>query len=386
MAGPGEQRGTALNTDEALVDRRRVEEALRDSEQWLRAVLASLPVLVVAYDRDMVCTMAEGRELAAIGLRPDEIIGRRVGELVQDPQMRQSAEAALDGVVSTCSAAVGDRVLDTYHSPLRAEDGTIIGGLGVAADVTERHRMERTLRDTVDKLQRVDADRQRLLANLVTAQEEERARIAAEVHDDSLQALAAVRMRLEMLCASLDDEQRTRLGAVEHDLESAGRRLRRLLFQLRPSALDHGTLGEAVEQLLAESADRSVSTRVFDRLATSPPAGVKAVVYRIIQEAVSNALRHGRPRSVEVHLDDHEAGLLASVRDDGAGFDHDRTARAQQPGHLGLTIMRERAEIAGGWLSVESAPGRGTVVGFWVPRGGPRPVSAGNDTNPLVAG
>jgi len=129
MAGPGEQRGTALNTDEALVDRRRVEEALRDSEQWLRAVLASLPVLVVAYDRDMVCTMAEGRELAAIGLRPDEIIGRRVGELVQDPQMRQSAEAALDGVVSTCSAAVGDRVLDTYHSPLRAEDGTIIEGV-----------------------------------------------------------------------------------------------------------------------------------------------------------------------------------------------------------------------------------------------------------------
>jgi len=87
-----------------------------------------------------------------------------------------------------------------------------------------------------------------------------------------------------------------------------------------------------------------------------------------------------------VHLDDHEGGLLASVRDDGTGFDFERAGRAQQPGHLGLTIMRERAEIAGGWLSVESAPGRGTVVGFWVPRGGPRPVSAGNDTNPLVAG
>src|SRR5690242_15789735 len=85
-------------------ERRRVDKALRDSEQRLRAVLTSLPVLVVAYDRDGVCTIAEGRGLAALGLCADEVVGRRIGELMQDvPRLRESAESALEGVFSTCS-------------------------------------------------------------------------------------------------------------------------------------------------------------------------------------------------------------------------------------------------------------------------------------------
>lgn len=371
MAPHNQPHEITLTDQQESAERHRVEKALRDSEQRLRAVLTSLPVLVVAYDRDKVCTIAEGRGLAALGVRPDEVVGRRVDEMIRDmdmPGVRECADAALDGVVSTCSMHSGDRVLDTYHSPLHGEDGAIIGGLGVAVDVTERHHMEAALRDSLDRLRRVDAERQRLLTDLVTAQEEERARIAADVHDDSLQALAAVRVRLELLAASLDDEQRARLVAVESDLDAAGQRLRRLIFKLRPGALDHGTLGEAIEQLLAELAEGTATALVFDRMATPPDAGLKALVYRIVQEAVANVFKHAHARKVEVHLDDHEGGLLVSVRDDGTGFDYARTQRAQVPGHLGLTTMRERAEIAGGWLSVDTAPGAGTVVGFWVPR------------------
>jgi PAS domain S-box-containing protein len=341
-----------------------------DSEQRLRAVLTSLPVLVVAYDRDKVCTIAEGRGLAALGLRPDEVVGRRVDELIAgEPQVRESADAALDGVVSTSTLHAGSRVLDTYHSPLHGEDGAIIGGLAVAVDVTERQRMEEALRDSLDRLRKVDADRQRLLTHLVTAQEEERTRIAADVHDDSLQAIAAVKMRLEMLTASLDDAQRARLAAVERDLDAASARLRQLLFQLRPSTLDNGTLGEAIEQLLAESAG-TMSAHVYDHLTAVPSADTKVVVYRIVAEAVANAAKHAHARHLEVHLDDHADGALVSVRDDGVGFDYPQALRSQVPGHLGLATMRERAEIAGGWLSVDTSPGSGTVVGFWVPWGG----------------
>ncbi len=365
--------GSSPSAMQELAERRRVEKALRDSEQRLRAVLTSLPVLLVAYDRAKVCTIAEGRGLAAIGVRADEVVGHRIDDLVRDmPDMRAGAEMALRGESSTRTMQVGDTVLDTYHSPLYDDDGAIIGGLAVAVDVTERHRMELALRDSLDRLRKVDAERQRLLTHLVSAQEEERARIAADVHDDSLQALAAVRMRLEMLTASLDPEQRSRLSAVERDLDAANTRLRKLLFQLRPSALDHGTLGEAIEQLLGQSVDGSTLATVHDRLEAQPDPGTKAVVYRIVQEAVANVVKHARSQSVEVHLDDHDGGLLVSVRDDGAGFDYEEASRSQLPGHLGLSTMRERAEIAGGWLSVDSRPGGGTVVGFWVPRGGPR--------------
>jgi PAS domain S-box-containing protein len=470
--------------------------ALHDGEQRLRAVLTSLPVMVVAYDTDCICTIAEGRGLAAFGVKPEEVEGRPIEELARHlPPMIEAARRALDGVVSSGTLELHGRVLDTYHTPLHDEHGTIVGGLGVAVDVTERHQaelaakhattrfhrgftdssvgmavtdsngmyvqvnpafctmlgrgeaellghhygevtpeadmahgedvlrrlrsgeldvyqgekrythpvrgvihalinttamrhdsgellyglhqiqditerrhMEEALRDSLDRLRKSDAERQRLLANLVRAQEEERARIAGEVHDDSLQALAAVKMRLEMLASTLDEQQREKLGRVEDDLEAAAQRLRRLLFQLRPSALDNDTLGNAIEQLLTESfRDRDVDARVVESLGYSPPPDIKVVVYRIVQEAVANVLKHARASQVEVHLDDHDAGLLVTVRDDGVGFDYEQTRRAQAPGHLGLSTMRERAEIAGGWLGVETAPASGTVIGFWVP-------------------
>jgi signal transduction histidine kinase len=251
---------------------------------------------------------------------------------------------------------------------VRDDDGELLYCLHQLSDITERRQMEEALRDSFDRLRKGDAERQRLLRHLVTAQEEERTRIAADVHDDSLQALAAVKMRLEMLTATLDDKQRARLGPVEADLDNAATRLRKLLFQLRPSALDNDTLGNAIEQLLRESfAGREVCTQVIDGLQSAPAADIKVVVYRIVQEAVANILKHAGASRVEVHLDDHDGGLLVTVRDDGAGFDYEQARRTQLPGHLGLSTMRERAEIAGGWLGIETGPGAGTVVGFWVP-------------------
>jgi PAS domain S-box-containing protein len=269
---------------------------------------------------------------------------------------------------------------------VRDDDGELLYCLHQMQDITERRHMEEALRDSLDRLRKSDAERQRLLGHLVKAQEEERARIAADVHDDSLQALAAVKMRLEMLTATLDDQQRARLGPVEADLDAAAMRLRKLLFQLRPSALDNDTLGNAIEQLLTQSfAGREVCTQVVDSMRTTPVADIKVVVYRIVQEAVANILKHARASRVEVHLDDHDGGLLVTVRDDGAGFDYEQARRAQLPGHLGLSTMRERAEIAGGWLGLETSPGAGTVVGFWVPSASSAVAPQGTRTPPAAS-
>jgi signal transduction histidine kinase len=340
------------------------------TEERLRAVLTSLPVLLIAWDRAKVCTIAEGRGLEALGVRVEDIVGCSVDELSAGmPEMLESAEQTLRGESSRRSLDAGESVLDTYFSPLHDDGGAIIGGLVVAVDVTERRRIESALRDSLDRLRQSDAERQRLIGYLVTAQEEERARIAADVHDDTLQALAAVKMRLELLTDVLGEEQRHRLARVEADLEAASQRLRRLIFSLRPSALDNDTLGHALEQLMAHACEGRVAATVVDNLQAAPGPGTRAVVYRIAQEAVSNALQHAGARSLRMELDDRDAGVLVGVRDDGCGFDYQHASRAQLPGHLGLSTMRERAEVAGGWLRVESAPGEGTLVAFWIPRG-----------------
>jgi len=250
------------------------------------------------------------------------------------------------------------------------DDGSFLYAVHQLQDITERRRMEEALRDSLDRLRKSDEERQRLFSYLVTAQEEERARIAADVHDDSLQALAAVKMRLEMLLGSLTEEQRRRVEPVSRDLDAASTRLRGLLFRLRPSALDHGPLGHVIEEMVAHTAEGRIRVAVTDSMQSSPSSDTKVVVYRIVQEAVANVLKHARARCVEITLDDHDGGLLVTVRDDGSGFDYEQARRSQLPGHLGLSTMRERAEVAGGWLSVETAPGKGTLVGFWVPRSG----------------
>lgn len=348
------------------------------SDRFLRGILHS-PV-------GMAVTDSEGRYLhvndaycSMLGRLEAELVGHHYGE-VTAPADRAIADGILrrmrSGEMTVFQAEwrythpeQGPLHLQVIGTAVRDADGNLLYALHQLQDMTERRRMEEALRDSLDRLRKSDAERQRLFSYLVTAQEEERARIAADVHDDSLQALAAVKMRLEMLIDSLDDEQRRRLERVEADLDAASQRLRRLLFRLRPSALDHDTLGHAVEELLVQTCTGRLEATVRDRLATSPVAGAKVVVYRIVQEAVANVLKHAHAAHLEIHLDDHDGGLLVTVHDDGIGFDYEEARRSQLPGHLGLSTMRERAEVAGGWLSVETAPGKGTVVGFWVPRG-----------------
>jgi signal transduction histidine kinase len=102
-----------------------------------------------------------------------------------------------------------------------------------------------------------------------------------------------------------------------------------------------------------------------DAMDREPPPDARVICYRIAQEAIANVRKHARASHVEVVLVSEGGGTRVVIRDDGVGFDPERTAPA--PGHLGLPDMRERAELAGGWLRISSAPGSGTVVEFWIP-------------------
>ncbi|MGP8159711.1 MAG: GAF domain-containing sensor histidine kinase [Candidatus Dormibacteria bacterium] len=248
------------------------------------------------------------------------------------------------------------------------EDVTFVRGLAnVVALADDRTRVQAQLRLSVDELRKSADDRRRLLVHVVQAQEEERRRIADDIHDDSVQVMTAVALRLATL--------RRRLGGgaldplllnLEHDVRQSITRLRHLMFVLRPPALEAHGIAAALHAFLAEVAeDAGLAYTLDDRLRREPEPEARTVVYRIAQEAVSNICKHARAGRIEVVLSEQDGSVLVEIRDDGIGFDPTSLPQTP-PGHLGLLVMRERAEQSGGWCVVESEPGVGTAVRYCV--------------------
>jgi signal transduction histidine kinase len=226
----------------------------------------------------------------------------------------------------------------------------------------------RELEASVEQLRRSSQQRQLLLARLVAAQEDERARIATDIHDDTVQAMVAAGIRLELVARRLTDPaQRAEMELLRATVADALTRLRTLLFELRPLTLDREGLAAALREHLERVAGPAgPAWELDDRLGREPPAEVRVTLFRIAQEAIANALRHGRPSRITLSLAEEGEGVRIAVRDDGRGFDPEQIEVAG-PGHLGITAMTERASAAGGWCRVESAPGKGTLVGAWIP-------------------
>jgi len=218
------------------------------------------------------------------------------------------------------------------------------------------------------------SERRRLRAfgtGLLQGAEEERRRIARELHDDTAQTLAALVLRLQMARRSRDLETRERLLKELHDdIHRASAGVRRILRGLRPPLLEESGLVAAVRShlkgALAETTlEHWVEATDVDHL-LSPDA--KLALYRIVQEAVSNVIRHAAARRLFVRLSSDGGQVRVEVEDDGVGFDDTRPEPADGRGRgLGLVGILERAAILGGKASVESQPGKGTRVVATVP-------------------
>jgi signal transduction histidine kinase len=243
-------------------------------------------------------------------------------------------------------------------------------GLGELTVVAE------ALNAAADDIERRQLEHSRLLAELVAAEEETRRRIAADIHDDTAQAVAAAGLRMDALVAELRDPAAREVGLnARQALGEANRRLRRLLFELRPPALDEAGLAAALELFLTDAfSHNGFDWRVDNQLATEPSPEVRAILYRVALEALTNVRKHAHASLVEVSLERRGAGVAVRVRDDGDGFELPPPGAAAGPGHIGLLSMRERAEAAGGLFALTSAPGAGTTVDFWMPEPNGRPI------------
>jgi signal transduction histidine kinase len=234
-------------------------------------------------------------------------------------------------------------------------------------DVSDRKRLEQQLEASLELVRKTERERQGLLVLLVRAQEAERLRIASDIHDDSIQAMAAAALRLQQLRKRLSTETEVEaLDKLEESFQRAITRLRHLMFNLRPVALERSglaaTLRAQLEQIQTEAGLRF---ELADHLTSEPPPETRVILFRIAMEALANIRKHAAAHLIEVRLDNVEKGWRVQIHDDGSGFTPAKNGST--PGHLGLTTMRERAQIAGGWWKLKSQPGAGTSVMFWLP-------------------
>ncbi len=215
---------------------------------------------------------------------------------------------------------------------------------------------------------------QSLSRQLVRVQESERRAVSRELHDEAGQALASLKLGLRLLEAKVGDREAIRAGItdLQHQVEGLMASLHRLASNLRPASLDHVGLSAAVQQMV-EALNVQGGPRVeFEGYALEGrerlPDFTETALYRIVQEALTNAVRHSRAKCVSVLLNRREDRVVALIEDDGVGFD---PVLAIHSGRLGLLGMRERAEMVGGSLDIESSQGKGTTVVAEVPDADP---------------
>jgi PAS domain S-box-containing protein len=329
------------------------------------AVFDASPDGIVVVDGRGRITAANPQALRMLGYASVELLGQPV-EIMVPPDVRGRHVALRDGFMERpASRPMG---ADMELKAVRKD------GRELPVDVALRPVGTGADRFVIAVIR--DTSRERRIQTLGTgalrATEEERKRIARELHDDTAQSLAAIMMRLGVLEKTTDEEARSRTHAEITDaLEGLVEGVRRIARGLRPPALEDVGVEAAIRSQVRTSLEESgIEAKlhlepVGDRLSEE----AQLVVYRIVQEALSNVRRHSHATSVEVCLgvegEGEHAHVITTVSDDGRGFDAEGEFLAGAG--LGLIGMDERARLVGGRLMLSSAPGEGCLVRLRIP-------------------
>jgi PAS domain S-box-containing protein len=337
--------------------RREAADALRASEEPFRVVVNAVKdfAILLLNGEGVVVSWNVGAERIE-GYAAEEIIGRHFSIFYPGAatdileRARREGKAAEEGWLlrkdgSRYWAAV---VLSGHTS----------GFSMIIRDISERRAFEEQLRS--------------LSSRLISIQEEERKRIAREVHDELGQGLTALKLNVAALAQSLPPaaaETAARdIARINELIDDNIHAVRRIAGELRPTAIDDFGLTAAVQLATDNFQNQSgieceVSIRPEE--IEAPPAAA-IVIYRILQEALTNVVRHANATRVDVRLRQDHRSIVLEVRDNGVGASEDQLTRSDA---LGLIGMRERASFIGGELRVEGVPGRGTIVSLRTPAG-----------------
>jgi two-component system sensor histidine kinase UhpB len=359
--------------------RREVESALRESEARYEGIAANVPGMVFELIRD-----GSGRlSFAYVSPGGEALTGLREAELTADADAffhlipaaeRGHLAATLDASAAqlinwnwagrlVARDAPGEKWINIRARPRRFNGNILWDGL--------------VFDDTQGRLAQLEIERSReelraLSRHLQTVREEEKARIAREVHDELGSTLTALKMDLDLLGEKLrdaPDSLREKRAAMDKLVEDAVAATRRIVTDLRPSILDDLGLSAALHWQAAEFAKHSDVRVHVDAVASDhqPSRDVALALFRIFQETLTNVARHAKATEVWVTLADSADALVLQIRDNGVGLSVEDLGK---PASHGLRGMRERAQQVGGDVSVSSQPGSGTTVVISVPRTG----------------
>lgn len=242
----------------------------------------------------------------------------------------------------------------------------VIGALAVGRDLSEQRRLTAEMTQRGQDLQLSEARRSELRSYLwlfTQAQEEERKRISRELHDDTAQVLVAITRRIDRLSSMLEDPLlRARTEDIRGDLELAIASVRRFSRNLRPSVLDDLGLLPALEWL-AQQAQTPVRLEISGHEHRLKP-DIELTLFRTIQEALTNMDKHAQAQSGAIRVEFTNQEVQVRVSDDGIGFQVDQARELSKQGHMGLLGLRERIELSGGDLDIQSRPGYGSTLFF----------------------
>jgi two-component system, NarL family, sensor histidine kinase UhpB len=354
----------------SITDRTRAEEAVGEGQELLRLVLATLPVGVAVIDRsgDIVLAnaaakliwgdlIASGQERYARTTAFWHASGKPIAptEWASVRALREG-KTSLNELIDIETFDGQRKTIQNSAAPIRDADGLTVGSVIVNEDVTQRVRAESALRESTDRLQHFSR-------RLLTVQEEERRHLSRELHDEFGQLLAGITLHLQAARNLPSDAARPRLDECLLLIQHAGTQLRNLVLELRPTMLESAGLAPTLRWIAKQHEERTgIATKVVGEL-NNVPSDLAVVCFRAVQEALTNVMRHARARHVWIELSQTADALELAVRDDGLGFDVAKTLeQAPSCGHLGLLGMRERVQLLGGDIEVNSEPGQGTCI------------------------
>jgi PAS domain S-box-containing protein len=335
-------------------------------DAWLAAVVDSSDDAIVTKTLDGVIRSWNRGAENLFGYTAGEAVGQQIFLIIpsdrvaeeQDVLARLRRGERIDHFETIRQTKDGRRVpVSLSVSPIRDDRGRIIGGAKVARDISDR----------------VERERMQLLTRLVVAQEDERARIAREMHDELGQQMTALRLTLETLKAAALDR---------HDLRAQIEMLQELARQLdadvafrvrglRSAILETRGLAAALGEYIGNwSQHFCVPVRLHTNVSGDDrlPPEVESTIYRVAQEALNNVVKHARAAHIDIAFERHDDHLSLIIEDDGVGFDASKAANdADGFAGVGLVGMRERAALIGADLQIESMVGRGTTIFVRVP-------------------
>jgi PAS domain S-box-containing protein len=356
--------GALVEREAAIGSLRSAADVVKSSEARLRLLLDAAVDGVVELDARGNVVRANGAFCAMVHLPLDEVVGRPWAEMVKHSGGDESLESLPETGEAVLMGENGALYLEARASMLPT---TPPGTLLMIRDVTASKTAEQTIRTLFQFLQDRDEDRTRLLQRTNSAIEAERNRIARDLHDGPIQGVSAASLSLEAVKLMMESGDTARaLETVRNICEELGEEafnLRRIMSDLRPPLLEQRGLIPAVREFSEKwQRETDVSVEVIADAHGTVPSDVETLAYRVVQEALSNVKKHACATQVTVRVEGSAGSLRLEVRDNGGGFDPEAAREFLRAGKVGLASMRERAELAGGTLTVKSAPGEGTSV------------------------